>query len=69
MIPALATTLSSVLSSAAGGGGGSAATPDTITVSTGDVTPSFGGKVQFGNDNTVLVVALVAVAVLLVRRA
>jgi hypothetical protein len=43
MLAALATTLAPIFSSAAGGSNPPAATPDTVTIDTGDITPTVGG--------------------------
>jgi len=43
MLAALAPMLGSIFSSAAGASSASAATPDTVTIDTGDITPTVGG--------------------------
>jgi hypothetical protein len=65
MLPALATTLSSVLSASGGaGGGGAAATPDTITIDTGPVNQTAGGGPLIGGANEPwLLIGLAALAV------
>jgi len=71
-IAALAAQLGPMLAnSAASGGGGTAATPDSIKVDTGDITPTLGGSTFVlggSGGNWMVYLALGFLALLLLRR-
>lgn len=72
MVPvAMLTAASSVLSGMGGGGSSPASQPDTVTIDTGDITPTVGGgsmNVGASEWSWLTPVILVVVALIIVRK-
>jgi len=74
MLPMLATGLASMFGGAGGGGQAAPMPADTVTIDTGDITPTLGGgEMNLGafagsGSPMILIVGLAVVALLVLRR-